>query len=401
MDVKSAFLNDFLDEEKALYGLKQYKHQGRGIVTSTSNNVKMFDDFKKEIAKEFEMIDIGFMSYYLGIEKKQIDDGIFISQEACAKEVLKKFNMENCNPINIPIKMEIKLSRIHVDIEEAIDVTLSTCEAEYVATTSIVRGGWVLGDLVGLWSSGVLDGVGRSSRKRKGYGNRTSLESKAFGISCIKLLTIQDNWAFPYGNGVKFILVIITFVDPITFRGRLILDQKGVIRPPRWLHHLKDQVLGQPGQCSQHTGGLRAEQGLAFQDLGHAAAVAGVGTRRGGQGIGKATEIGGLSGGQAGGEACDGAVVGVEDLQRTPTLHEPAFLSLTAPCTCLARRPRTLAPIQHSTPTPIQLSAPTPFQHVPVRPRKFFKSRSHAPVKHSASAPNCSARARQKPTVKI
>ncbi|KAK2966765.1 hypothetical protein RJ640_015363 [Escallonia rubra] len=48
-----------------------------------------------------------------------------------------------------------------------------------------------------------------------------------------------------------------------------ILDQKGVIRPPRWLHHLKDQVLGQPGQCSQHTGGLRAEQGLAFQDLGH------------------------------------------------------------------------------------------------------------------------------------
>ncbi|KAK3028555.1 hypothetical protein RJ639_039077 [Escallonia herrerae] len=53
MDVKLAFLNDFLDEVV-------YVVQG--------NNVKMFDDFKKEIAKEFEMTDICLMSEYLGIE---------------------------------------------------------------------------------------------------------------------------------------------------------------------------------------------------------------------------------------------------------------------------------------------------------------------------------------------
>ncbi|KAK2983322.1 hypothetical protein RJ640_016060 [Escallonia rubra] len=76
-------------------------------------NGKMFDDFKKEMAKEFEMTDIGLMSYYLGIEVKQIDDGIFISQEAYAKEVLKMFNMENCNPISIPIE-------IYVDNKSAI-----------------------------------------------------------------------------------------------------------------------------------------------------------------------------------------------------------------------------------------------------------------------------------------
>ncbi|KAK2968055.1 hypothetical protein RJ640_025499 [Escallonia rubra] len=69
-----------------------------------------FDDFKKEMAKVFELTDIGLMSYYLGIEVKQIDDGIFISQEAYAKEVLKMFNMENCNPISIPIEsMKIDL----------------------------------------------------------------------------------------------------------------------------------------------------------------------------------------------------------------------------------------------------------------------------------------------------
>ncbi|KAK3009512.1 hypothetical protein RJ639_014097 [Escallonia herrerae] len=67
---------------------------------SLGNCVKMFDDFKKEMAKEFEMTDIGLVSYYLGIGVKQKDDGIFISQEAYAKEELKRFNMENCNPIN-------------------------------------------------------------------------------------------------------------------------------------------------------------------------------------------------------------------------------------------------------------------------------------------------------------
>ncbi|KAK3003935.1 hypothetical protein RJ639_018044 [Escallonia herrerae] len=42
-----------------------------------------------------------------------------------------------------------------------------------------------------------------------------------------------------------------------------------------------------------------------------------------------------------------------------------------------------------SAPAPIQLSAPAPFQHGPMRPHKFFKSRAHVPVKHSARAPNC------------
>ncbi|KAK3014269.1 hypothetical protein RJ639_010271 [Escallonia herrerae] len=87
--------------EHALY----VKMNGKG------NCLKMFDDFKKEMAKEFEMTNIGLMLYYLRIEVKQRDDGIFISQEAYAKEVLKRFNMKNCNPISISIEVEKKLSR--------------------------------------------------------------------------------------------------------------------------------------------------------------------------------------------------------------------------------------------------------------------------------------------------
>jgi hypothetical protein len=36
----------------------------------TRNNPKMFEDFKQVMTKEFEMTDIGPMSYYLGIEIK-------------------------------------------------------------------------------------------------------------------------------------------------------------------------------------------------------------------------------------------------------------------------------------------------------------------------------------------
>ena len=45
----------------------------------TGNNSEMISEFKKEMAAEFKMTDIGLMSYYLGIEVKQSDDGIFIS----------------------------------------------------------------------------------------------------------------------------------------------------------------------------------------------------------------------------------------------------------------------------------------------------------------------------------
>jgi hypothetical protein len=47
--------------------------------------------------KEFEMTDNGLMSYFLGIELKQENDGIFISQKKNMKEILEKFKMDSCN----------------------------------------------------------------------------------------------------------------------------------------------------------------------------------------------------------------------------------------------------------------------------------------------------------------
>jgi hypothetical protein len=62
----------------------------------TRNNPKMFGDFKQTMIKEFEMMDIGLMSYYLKIEIKQGEDGIFVNQEKFARKILKKFKIEDC-----------------------------------------------------------------------------------------------------------------------------------------------------------------------------------------------------------------------------------------------------------------------------------------------------------------
>lgn len=86
------------------------------------SNPSLFDDFKKAMTKEFEMTNIGWMAYYLGIEVKKQVDGIFISQESYSKEILKKFKMKECKPISTLAECRVKLSR-H-DEGEKVDPTL-------------------------------------------------------------------------------------------------------------------------------------------------------------------------------------------------------------------------------------------------------------------------------------
>ncbi|KAK2967836.1 hypothetical protein RJ640_001778 [Escallonia rubra] len=182
LDVKSTFLNGILKEEvyieqpkgyevkgkedkvlklkKALYGLKQAPREwNRGIyryfqengfvrcpheyafyvkehkngdvlyvclygddLIFTVNNPSMFDEFKDAMARELEMMDMGLMSYYLGLEVKQMKDGIFMSQEGCANEVLKKFKMLDSKPVKTPRVCGVKLRKF--DGGKKVDSTL-------------------------------------------------------------------------------------------------------------------------------------------------------------------------------------------------------------------------------------------------------------------------------------
>jgi Reverse transcriptase (RNA-dependent DNA polymerase) len=50
---------------------------------------KMIEEFKRAMKSEFKMIDLGLMFYFLGLEIKQGEKNIFVTQEAYAKEIFE------------------------------------------------------------------------------------------------------------------------------------------------------------------------------------------------------------------------------------------------------------------------------------------------------------------------
>ncbi|GJS09427.1 retrovirus-related pol polyprotein from transposon TNT 1-94 [Tanacetum coccineum] len=170
MDVKSAFLNGFINEEvyvaqppgfidfekpdhvyklkKALYGLKQapkawydrlkaflIKHEYKmGMVDNTlftkkkSSNLiivqiyvddiifgstcqDMCDEFIKIMHDEFEMSMMDELNFFLGLQIKQMEDGIFFNQSKYIKEMLKKFGLEESKPMKTPMSSDTKLTK--------------------------------------------------------------------------------------------------------------------------------------------------------------------------------------------------------------------------------------------------------------------------------------------------
>ncbi|TYJ96974.1 gag-pol polyprotein [Cucumis melo var. makuwa] len=154
IDVKSAFLNGYLNEKvyvaqlkgfvdsefpqyvyklnNALYGLKQaprtcYERltmylgkkgysRGETVKTLFINRTNtyltvaqiyvddiIFGGFPKTLVNnfidimksEFEMSLVGELSYFLGLQIKQRSEGIFISQESYAKNIVKKFDLDH------------------------------------------------------------------------------------------------------------------------------------------------------------------------------------------------------------------------------------------------------------------------------------------------------------------
>lgn len=89
------------------------------LVTGTSmeNIIK----FKQQMSCEFDMSDLGKLSYYLGIEFEQGWDYIELKQTAYAKKLLDKAGLSDCNAIKCPME-----PRVHLDKDErrkAVDVT--------------------------------------------------------------------------------------------------------------------------------------------------------------------------------------------------------------------------------------------------------------------------------------
>ncbi|GJW01215.1 retrovirus-related pol polyprotein from transposon TNT 1-94 [Tanacetum coccineum] len=147
LDVKTAFLHGNLEEEiymlqpedfkqkgkenlvcrlnKSLYGLKQvprcwYKRFDSFIRSLEYNrlhadpcpNKDRINKLKAQLAREFEMKDLGPANKILGmqIHRDRVSRKIWLSQKSYVKKILQRFNMQDCKPISTPFPTDVKLS---------------------------------------------------------------------------------------------------------------------------------------------------------------------------------------------------------------------------------------------------------------------------------------------------
>ncbi|XP_013589203.1 PREDICTED: uncharacterized mitochondrial protein AtMg00810-like [Brassica oleracea var. oleracea] len=68
-------------------------------------------EFKRRMSNKFEMSDLGKLTYYLGIEVCQHEQGITLNQERYAKKILSETKMDECNDVQIPMDQGLRLSK--------------------------------------------------------------------------------------------------------------------------------------------------------------------------------------------------------------------------------------------------------------------------------------------------
>ncbi|GKC16590.1 retrovirus-related pol polyprotein from transposon TNT 1-94 [Tanacetum coccineum] len=71
----------------------------------------MCDDFAKIMHDEFKMIMMGELNFFLGLQIKQMEDGIFFNQSKYINEILKKFGLEDSKPMKTPMSSDAKLAK--------------------------------------------------------------------------------------------------------------------------------------------------------------------------------------------------------------------------------------------------------------------------------------------------
>eukprot|EP00253_Pinus_taeda_P034659 PITA_34659 len=100
------------------------------------NNESYIASIKKELGKSFEMTDLGYVHYYLGIEVTQHPKSIFLSQKKCIGDLLNRFGMTECNPLTTPMEQNLKLTSIEgKEFEDATNYRQLIGSLNYLTTT--------------------------------------------------------------------------------------------------------------------------------------------------------------------------------------------------------------------------------------------------------------------------
>ena len=75
----------------------------------TSNHSSSLSPLITKLSSEFSMKDLGPLHYFLGIQVSHFSDGIFLSQQKYAREILAKASMTDCKPIGTPLAQKHRL----------------------------------------------------------------------------------------------------------------------------------------------------------------------------------------------------------------------------------------------------------------------------------------------------
>ncbi|KAL0448941.1 UNVERIFIED_CONTAM: Retrovirus-related Pol polyprotein from transposon TNT 1-94 [Sesamum latifolium] len=119
MDVKTAFLNSFVEEEifmdqpKGFNSVRKEQKVCRLQSLLIGKHIKMLGDIKAWLSTQFSMMDMGEVSYILGIKiyRDRSRRILGLTQSSYIEKVLKRFKMKNSKRGFLPIKYGIKLSK--------------------------------------------------------------------------------------------------------------------------------------------------------------------------------------------------------------------------------------------------------------------------------------------------
>ncbi|GKA70519.1 putative ribonuclease H-like domain-containing protein [Tanacetum coccineum] len=77
-----------------------------------STKSSMVKDFEELMQKEFKMSSMGELTFFLGLQVKQSNGGIFLSQDKYVKDILNKFDFRTIKPASTPIEAHKSLRKM-------------------------------------------------------------------------------------------------------------------------------------------------------------------------------------------------------------------------------------------------------------------------------------------------
>jgi Reverse transcriptase (RNA-dependent DNA polymerase) len=75
----------------------------------SSTNAALAEEFSILMSSEFEMSMMGELNFFLGLQIKQTPEGTFVNQKKYAKELMKKFVVEDSDTSKTPMATNINL----------------------------------------------------------------------------------------------------------------------------------------------------------------------------------------------------------------------------------------------------------------------------------------------------